>query len=78
VVDAEHIHGAGRLVNAVDHAVGSTPCAVAARERAEKRLADPARTQCQRTITEFENGRGYRLRQALGGAARGGLIRSGS
>jgi hypothetical protein len=43
VVDIEHVHSAGLLVDAVDDAVGSAPRAMTAGQRTEERFAYPAR-----------------------------------
>ena len=47
VVDIEHLHGAGLVVNAVDDTVGPAPRAVTASQRAEQRFAYPAWAQGQ-------------------------------
>jgi len=62
------------FVDAVDDAVGSAACPVASCQRAEERLADPARTEDQRSLAEFKHRRCYRLREPFGdGAARSSL-----
>jgi hypothetical protein len=64
----------GLFVDAVDDAVGSTPRAVTASQRAEQRLADPAGAQGQGGVTELKHGRCHRLRKPLGDStARGAL-----
>jgi hypothetical protein len=74
VVDVEHFNDTGVIVDAVDDAVGSTPRAVTAGQRAEERLADPAGAQGQGGVTELKHRRRHRLRQTLGdGTARGRL-----
>ena len=74
VVDIEHFDDAGLFVDAADDAVGSAARAVAARQRAEERLTDPARTQGQGSLTEFKHCRRNGLREPFGdGTARSRL-----
>ncbi|HLJ98449.1 MAG TPA: hypothetical protein VKU39_00925 [Streptosporangiaceae bacterium] len=40
VINIEHFDDIGLLVDAVDDAVGSAPCAVTASQRAEERFTD--------------------------------------
>jgi hypothetical protein len=61
-VDIEHLHGMGLLIDAV----GSPPRAVTAGQRAEQRLAYPARARGQGSFAEFKNRRRHRLWQPFG------------
>ena len=74
VVDIEHFDDMGLFVDAVNDAVGSTPCAVTASQRAEERFADPAGAQGQGSLTEFKHRRCHGLRKPFGDStARSGL-----
>lgn len=74
MVNIENFDDMCLFVDAVDDAVGPAACPMAASQRAEERLADPARAQGQGRLTEFKHRRCYRLREPFGdGAARSGL-----
>lgn len=77
MVDIEHFDDVGLFVDMVDDTVGPAACAVTAGQRAEERFTDPARTQGQGGLTEFEHRRRHGLREPFGdGTARGGRPRA--
>jgi hypothetical protein len=74
MVNIEHFDDMCLFVDAVDDAVGPAACPMAASQRAEEWLADPARAQGQGRLTEFKHRRCYRLGEPFGdGAARSSL-----
>ena len=56
VIDVEDVHGAAVLIDAVDDPVRAAPGAMAARQRAEQRLADAVRAHRERHGTELQHG----------------------